>query len=507
MDPLAAAARTAPASPALVAPCRRWDFEALDAVVERVARQLRSEGAGGGVCVAPLLPIGAELVAVVHAAPRAGAILSPLNPRWTAPELGRILAALSPALVLCDASTEALAQKVARATPGVRTLRVDGILEEGVPAVASTLRLADAHPAPGVLPPLDPAAPFAVLWSSGSTGSPRGTVLSLDNFLASAQGAREVLDLRPTDAWLASLVPAHVGGLALLLRAAILGCRAVLTGDFDAATVSAAIDEGEVTHVSLVPTMFRRLLDLRGDRPPPPSLRAILLGGAPAPPDLLERALRAGFPVATTYGLTEAASQVATAPPWRVRERPGTVGLPLPGLELRIDPVDGEILVRGPTVGSGRFGSSEPLVDREGWLRTGDLGTIDSDGCLRVTGRRSDRIISGGVNVEPLEVERVLLQHPRIVDALVLGVPDPEWGERVHALIVADGSVAESAWEALVAELRDRSRVELTGAKRPRGFTRVGALPLGATGKVDRRAALEWIRGQPLQEGSPTGAG
>ncbi len=236
-------------------------------------------------------------------------------------------------------------------------------------------------------------------------------------------------------------------------------------------------------------------MEQRAERPSPASLRCLLVGGARLAPQTLERALAAGYPVALTYGLTEATSQVATAAPPHVREKPGTVGRPLSGIEVRIrrlegaseesDPAgrrepaipfegNGEILVRGPTV------AADP--DEDGWLHTGDTGYLDGEGDLWVTGRASERIVTGGITVEPAEVERILAEHPSVRDVAVLGTRDSEWGERIVAAIVPEPGREPPT----LAELLEFSRSRLAPAKRPRELRLLTSLPRNASGKVDR---------------------
>ena len=211
----------------------------------------------------------------------------------------------------------------------------------------------------------------------------------------------------------------------------------------------------------------------------------------------MRRALAAGWPLALTYGMTEMASQVATATPAQVRRKPGTVGRPLDGVQLRIS-AEGEVLARGAMLALGAVEASHggddgavplvpvaplaPLAGDDGWYRTGDLGRLDGDGDLWITGRRSDRIITGGVNVDPHEVEAALRGYPAIADACVVGLPDPEWGEVVAAVVV----LAEGAFDAAAAGAWSRER--LAPPKRPRRWLPVDALPLNANGKVDRGA-------------------
>jgi len=346
-----------------------------------------------------------------------------------------------------------------------------------------------------------PPATLAVLWTSGTSGRPRGVALGVAGFEAHVRAVSERLELDGSEVWLASLSLAHVGGLALVGRAARTGATLLAPGAADTATVARALrgerpDGGAAppaTHLSLVPTQLERLITLWGSAPPPVALRCILVGGAHAPADLVHRATEGGWPVALTYGMTEMWSQVATAPPDVTRFRPGTVGRALPATELRIDVV-GEILVRGPTRALGYLATeiappsgtalhAQPDFTEDAWYRTGDLGRVDDDGFLFVTGRRSDRIVTGGVNVDPAEVEDVLRSHPAVADAGVVGVPNTEWGETVAAVLVPSPGGEALDLAAVEAFVRER----LSGPKRPRVWKVTQALPRNANGKLDRR--------------------
>jgi O-succinylbenzoic acid--CoA ligase len=299
-----------------------------------------------------------------------------------------------------------------------------------------------------------------VVHTSGTTAGPRAIELTFGNWLWSALGSAAALGVRRDDAWLCTLPLSHVGGLSILVRSAIYATKVVLHERFDA---NAAADElaTRATLVSVVPTTLARLLDA-GLRHPP-HLRAALVGGAPIAPVLLERAAAAGVPTVSTYGLTEACSQVTTGGPalfcTRVRIGAGR-----------------EILVAGPTV------APAALAD-DGWLHTGDEGALDADGRLTVTGRAGDTIITGGENVAPAEVEAVLESHPAVSEAAVHGIADPEWGERVVATVVlreADTATAD--------ELRGYCRVRLAGYKVPRVFRFTHELPRTVSGKLLRRS-------------------
>jgi O-succinylbenzoic acid--CoA ligase len=309
-----------------------------------------------------------------------------------------------------------------------------------------------------------------VLFTSGTTGSPKPVVLSRGNFEASAIASAWNLGVAPGDRWLCVLPLHHVGGLAILWRSAIYGTTAVLHERFDPDAVLAAFQSGDVTIASLVPTMLRRLRDagLSGAG----GVRAILLGGGPVPRDLLEWSAEVGLPVLQTYGMTETASQIATLRAEEAVQHHGSAGRPLLGVELRIGD-GGEILVRGPMV------SRRALAD-DGWLHTGDRGHLDEDGFLHVEGRLDDVIVTGGENVAPAEVEEVLLAHPGVADAAVAGRPDRDWGQAVTAWVVLATHVPDR-------ELAAHCRALLAGFKVPKAFVRVDELPRNAAGKVVRR--------------------
>jgi o-succinylbenzoate---CoA ligase len=297
----------------------------------------------------------------------------------------------------------------------------------------------------------------------------------------------------PDDRWYDPLPPYHMGGFAPIVRSALYGTCVVLS-EFDADRALAHLHSYGAAGVSLVPTMLDRLLDA-GDLPD--SLRFVLTGGAPTSRELIERCERREVPIHPTYGMTETASQVATVRPEEAFSHPERVGRPLSFTRVRAVDGDGEALppgepgelvVGGPTVASGYYGDSEATrasFGSEGY-RTGDLGAIESDGSLRVIGRLDDAIITGGENVHPAEVATVLRSHPGVEEAAVVGLPDSEWGERVCALVVADG-VTEG-------ELRAFCEGRLAGYKRPKTIAFADALPRTASGTVDREAVRDHLR-------------
>jgi O-succinylbenzoic acid--CoA ligase len=310
-------------------------------------------------------------------------------------------------------------------------------------------------------------APALVMHTSGTTAAPTPVELTHGNLLWSALGSALALGCDPGDRWLCPLPVAHVGGLSILFRGALQATTVVLHERFEAERVAAALMDAEIALVSLVPTMLARVLDAGLERPA--GLRCVVLGGAPAPAALLDRAAAAGVPVAQTYGLTEAASQVTMSLPGEAH----TAGLPLAGTRVRLA-ADGEILVSGPTVAPGA-----PAAD--GWLHTGDLGELDARGRLTVIGRKADTIVSGGENVAPAEVEAVLLEHPGVAEAAVHARPDPEWGEAVVATVVLRPGARASA-----DELREHCAARLARFKVPKAVAFADALPRTESGKLRR---------------------
>ena len=496
-----------PDRPALVADGRSWSFAELDALATGMARGLIARGAAPGDRVGLLLRNGPAIAGVAHAAPRARVTIVPLNTRLAAAELAWQLADCAASLLLYDDYNAELA----RAALGLMDqppVAVDAaaLAEDRGPMTDDRRPTTDGGGSAGasilgsssfILHPssfiIDLADVFAIIYTSGTTGRPKGAMLTYGNFWWSAIGSALNLGSHADDRWLAVLPLFHVGGLSILVRAAIYGITAIVHQSFDPAAVNRAIDEGGATIVSAVSAMLQRMLDERGDRPYPPALRCVLLGGGPAPRPLLDACAARGVPVVQTYGLTETASQVATLAPSDALRKLGSAGKPLFPTEVRIVRDEGpapagavgEIEVRGPTVMRGYVNRPEATGQAlaGGWLHTGDLGYLDGEGYLYVASRRDDLIVSGGENVYPAEVEAVLLAHPAIAEAAVLGAPDERWGQVPVAFVtLRAGAALDEA--AVVAFCRER----LAGYKTPRRVRFVAALPRNAGGKVLRSA-------------------
>lgn len=343
------------------------------------------------------------------------------------------------------------------------------------------------YPAESTTPtmPIDdiPSGTALIISTSGSEGRPKAVPLSHANLDAAAAASNACLPLRPGDIWLDCLPLCHIGGLSILWRCARAGAAVLLHDGFDAAAVARDLGECHVSHISLVPAMLARLLDLGAS--PPASLRCALLGGAALSRPLYERALAAGWPIFTTYGMSETAAQVATFAAAMGCWHEGLVGRPLPGVELAIAD-DGRIRLRGPQVMAGYLAGGG--IDAEGWFTTGDLGRIDADGRLTVLGRADDMLISGGRNIHPLEIESCLAACPGVTDIAVTGQTDSVWGDIVVALVVGTADAPA---------VLDWGRAHLPAAARPRRVLRLDRLPRNAMGKIDRTALRSLVGSTP----------
>ncbi len=352
-------------------------------------------------------------------------------------------------------------------------------------------------------------APAAVCFTSGTSGAARAVALTHGNFLWSAIASARNLGVRADDLWLCPMPLHHVGGLSIVVRSALYGTAALLHERFDVEAVHRAIDHEGVTLLSVVPTMLARLLESRRNQPYPASLRGVLVGGGPIPPALLENAAALGMRALPTYGLTEAASQVTTLSPGEWPRGLSTAGRPLPFVQVeirdtddrRVEPGDeGEIVVRGPMVMAGYLGDpadNQSALSKR-WLRTGDVGRWDPEGRLVVLDRRADRIVTGGENVSPEEVERVLGTHPGVAAACVVALPSREWGQEVAAAVELRPGRSTT-----LEALRAHAGATLSGFKLPRHLITVGALPRTASGKLLRRVVRELLLDEMAKQKHP----
>ncbi|TDV49824.1 class I adenylate-forming enzyme family protein [Actinophytocola oryzae] len=350
--------------------------------------------------------------------------------------------------------------------------------------------------------PQDPDAVAVLIYTSGTTAAPKAAVLRHRHLLAYVLNTLEFGSAEPADAALVTVPPYHIAGLTNLLSNLYTGRRIVYLAAFDAARWLETVRRERITHTMVVPTMLARVVAaVAGADAGTPTLRSLAYGGARTPRAVVERALEVfpGTGFVNAYGLTETASSIAVLGPEdhraavasgeeAVRDRLGSVGRALPGVEIQIRTADGTqaatgetglVFVRGDQI-SGEYGGTSAL-DTQGWFPTRDLGRLDADGYLFVEGRADDTIIRGGENIAPAEIEDVLLALPGIVDAAVVGVADPEWGQRIVAVVVGEGEPAE---------IRAWVRARLRSSKTPDTVVFRTELPKTETGKLLRRTLL-----------------
>jgi O-succinylbenzoic acid--CoA ligase len=435
-DWLSQRSQSCPDRTALIADGAEMTYAELEAEATWVARRLAAHGVRRGSTAALTMHPRREQVVLMHGLMKVGAALLPLGPRLTAEERAAIVAAEEPIIDLDD--------------PGQLT------------QTEADMPLLGEHDMDDVC---------CRVLTSGSTGTPRPIPLSYGNFLWNAVGSGFNIGVQPEDRWLCCVPLSHIAGLGIVMRSVSYGTTAVVHDGFEVDRVATALERDGITIVSLVTTMLTRLLDAGVDLSGP---RAILVGGGPVPEEPLEEALAKGATVVQTYGLTETCSQVTTLAPADARRKVGSAGRPLLTTHLRIR--DGEILIQGPTVAPGS-------ADADGWLHTGDLGHIDEEGFLYVSDRIDDMIVTGGENVVPSEVEEVLLRHPEVAEAAVIGREDPEWQQAVTAVVVLENGSAVTQ-----EELRRHCAEALAGYKVPKRVELASALPRTPSGKLMRRA-------------------
>lgn len=491
-----------PETVAVVGDGIRWTYRTLEERVAAASRALRGPlGVRQGDRIAVLSVNGPEYLLLLLAASRIGACLVPLNWRLSPAELEYQLRDSETSRIFCSGEyvTTAgdLSARLGLPEP-VRITAGDGGFDfahlvaraaagEGDHAGAAAGGDADDEPLPW-------DTPLVIGYTSGTTGKPKGAVLTSNNFFWNAMNDLLTIDLRSSDVTITLLPMFHIGGLGLFLLPTLLaGGRVVIPPRFDPDQAVRLIEAERVTVVFGVPTVHQRLLEAI-DRLAPDlsSVRMFYSGGAPCPVDLIRAYHSRGIPFGQGYGLTETAPTVfMMVDPADYLRKAGSIGRPAPFSRVRLlDPATGkpvapgevgEITVKGPNVFAGYWRNPEATAQavRDGWFRTGDLARADEEGFVTIAGRLKEMLISGGENVYPVEVEQVIQSHPAVVEAAVYGVPHPEWGEVPHAAVVlAPGaSVTEE-------ELRAHCAQQLAKYKVPKRFHFMADLPRNASGKV-----------------------
>ena len=464
----AARLEAAPDRPVLWEERRGWvQAGELDRASRRVAARLAAAGLRPGDRILMSAGTSVELVEAHVGALRLGLVVVPANTAYREREIAHLVHDAGPRAAVVDDPDRA--GWIRRAAPDTLIVGPDVDLVDG-----------------GEVPVLDAAGPddpAIIGYTSGTTGAPKGAVLSHRNLLASSESVRLAWRWTAEDRLVLALPLFHIHGLGVGLHGTLLaGASAVLLPRFEPDAVLDAAAAHDATLFFGVPTMYARLagsprLGELG------RLRLCVSGSAPLPPAVFDRlAEGSGQRVLERYGMTETGMNVSN--PYDGERRPGTVGFPLPGVELRLSET-GEVHLRGPNVFGGYWGRPEATAaafTEDGWFRTGDIGEHDGDGYLRLVGRARELIITGGLNVYPREVEDVLLEHPAVAEVAVAGVPDPEWGEIVTAWVVP----APAASPPAEGELTGFAAERLARFKCPRRVVVVDALPRNALGKVLR---------------------
>ncbi|MFN8034806.1 MAG: FadD3 family acyl-CoA ligase [Acidimicrobiia bacterium] len=483
---------------------RRTDFATLRAMVDDAARALLASGIERGDRVAVWAPNSIEWIVAALGVTTAGAVLVPINTRFRGAEAAYVLArsrarALFTVRGFLDTDYPALLAGSGVALPDL----AHTILLSGEPARGSVAWddfVARAHAVSEAdldarLASIGPDDPSDVVFTSGTTGNPKGVVMTHGQTLRAYLDWCDWADLRPGDRYLIANPFFHIFGykagcLACLMRGATIIPLAV----FDPGVVLELVERERVSMLPGPPTIYHSLLDhpdrARRDLA---SLRVAVTGAADIPVELIRR-VREELPferILTGYGLTEAGTVTGSRPDDDFEHIATTVGVPWPGFEVRtVDETGtdaptgepGEVVVRGETVTRGYLDDPEATaaaIDPEGWLHTGDLGTFDDAGYLKIVGRIKDMFIVGGFNAYPAEIENLLLRHPRIAQAAVIGVPDDRLGEVAMAFVVLQpGPPLERS------EIVDWARGEMANFKVPRSVEFLEELPVNATGKV-----------------------
>lgn len=497
-DLAAHGARQFPDRTALIWRGEARSYAEQDREAGRLAATLRREGLVAGDRVVLLSDNHPAHVDLLLAAAKCGVVATPLNPRLGAREAGQLLSRADPRLVLFSAE----AAPLAAAFDGRRVALAD----------YDAWRCAEPLP-PAAAPAMTPEALWMLLGTGGSTGTPKLAALPYRQIHANGAATVAAWDLRPDDVTLQVAPAFHAAVNVLATPLWRVGGCVVWQAGFEPGRWLADVARYGATLAFLVPSLYQQILA----HPAFPtaalsSLRWALSGGAPFPPPVAGALAARGVPFRQGYGLTEAGVNVFSISLEEAARKPSAVGRPLPGIELRLRGANGEtpglnepgeLLLRGPQVFSGYFRAPEATAAtvREGWLHTGDLAMIDEDGAYRICGRRKEMYISGGENVFPAEIEAELLALPGILEAAVVGVPDPRWGETGLAAVV---TARDAGWtaETLAAALRQR----LAPHQRPRHIRLVAALPKTATGKIHKPSLLPLHADAARSEPAPVAA-
>jgi len=463
--------------------CERWTYGALDLAARRLAGWLRERGIGTGDRVAFHDLNDVRFVITMFAVAYVGAIYVPLNFRLAAPELAQMLEDCEAKLVIHGAQLAEHLAAMRERLPGLQALCSDRDGDDVFGAIVD-----DVHQTEATLATLEWGDTAWLLYTSGSTGRPKGVMLSHGSLFWNTLNTLLIQGGLPSDRILISAPLFHAAPVSSLLEAFLRGATIHLERSFDAERLLARIEHEGIGIVAGVPAMYALIAaSRRFDTADLARLRGIIVGGSPVPESLIERYRSRGVTVIQRYGLTEAAPLVTGLAPDAPAAKAMTAGLPGFFVDMRIAGGDdkgiGEIQARGPNVMQGYWQRDDDTAAAfdEGWLRTGDLGSVDADGYLSVVGRSKDMIISGGENVYAAEVEARLTETPGVLEAAVIGVPHDKWGETVWAIVAREAGSAISG-----ADIMSHLQGRLARYKRPSRVIILDALPKNGAGKIDK---------------------
>ncbi len=487
---LARTSRQYPERIALIEGDRKVTYSEYNRLVNRYANGLQNLGVKPGDHVAVWMYNSIELTALMFAITKAGATAVPLNFRYTAQDAAYVIDQSDAVAVAAGPEFTDLLAKIRQELPKVRSYILSaGSLGEGSLSLEALQQASDREP----IHPVDMLDPAIILYTSGTTGQPKGAVLSHLAVVTNALTMPMVAGFRSGDVYLNAVPLFHVGFICFFLAHILVGGSVVIMRAFDPAGAARAIESHKVTTVWFVPTMAISFLSQEGFADYDfSSLRIWNSGGAILPTELRARIMRS-FPKARindVFGMTETASVTTLLPPEDGLRKTACVGLPIPTVEVRVvdeedrdvpEGTPGEIAYRGPTIMTEYYKMPEATARamRNGWFHAGDVVRQDEEGFVYVLDRKTDMIISGGENIYPREVEEVLFQHPAVLEVAVIGVADEHWGEAVKAVVALKPGQEASA-EELISFCADR----LARYKKPRSVEFVPALPRNASGKV-----------------------
>jgi long-chain acyl-CoA synthetase len=488
-------ARLEPGKRALYDEQRALGYRDVDDAADRLASALLHDGVRRGDVVCAYLPNCIDYVLVVLGVARAGAIFSPINPRFKRFELEKILALARPRIVF---TTQAGRDAVRSASPAAlapRLVTVDGA--EGADTLTAMLARDVTE-----LPAVDEDDPFSLMYTSGTTGEPKGALATHRARMLWVLNATIQYGLDEDDVYLGTMPQVHSAGLTFTLMHLYAGATVRILPHFDAAQFLAIVERERVTSALTVPTMLTMIVEAidRGPaRPALGSLKRLVTCGSPLPLATKRRVIEVITPeLYDYYGSTESNSMTVLRPGDQLR-KPDSVGQPFRNVELAIASDDGQRCATGVV---GEVWCANPSIfsayrDRPEdtaraftgrWYRTGDLGYLDAEGFLHLAGRRSDVVISGGINIHPAEIEQVLMLHPAVLDAAVVGVPDAKWGQSLKAfLVLREGGRLD------LAEVQRHCAAHLADYKKPRSIEFCTALPKNAGGKTIKSALTEAV--------------